>query len=163
MLKIKKKNNDTVLSVAKAELKRLGNVYTENIASQIKLSDISPDLLGDSSEINWEEMANKVNSFKIRPLREKLSLKERPRKLLNSSKRRSFKIRPKEEKKEQDRLSTLEICTQDENTKEVNPPEENQISRELDLMLIESKQTPIINHPTSIESNSAHIVFEKKK
>ena len=109
MLKIKKRNNDTILSATKAELKRLGSVYTDNIASQIKLSDLSPDLMGDTSEINWEEMANKVKSFKIRPLKDKISLKERPRKLLNNSKQRSFKIKPKEEKKDTQRISTLEL------------------------------------------------------
>lgn len=157
MLKIKKKNNDTILGVAKNELKRLGNAYTDNIASQIKISDLSPDIRGEPSEINWEEMANKVNSFKIRLLKDRLSFKDRPRKLLNSTKRRSFKIKPKEERKDGDKLSTLELCAQVDNDIE----DEKLISNQLDIMLNEDHQTPIINQPLSIESNCANFVNER--
>lgn len=157
MLKIKKKNNDTILGIAKNELKRLGNAYTDNIASQIKLPDWSADVMVESSEINWEEMANNINSFKIRLLKDRVTLKERPRKLLNNTKRRSFRIKPKEDIKDSDKLSTLEWWAQEVN----NIDEEKCISNELDVMLNENSQIPINTHPLSIESNSAHVVYEK--
>lgn len=148
-----KKRTETILVLAKAELKRLGSVYTEGICEKVTIPEYYPEINKFFNGINWEKVAIERNIVKRKPSKANRVSKARQKNRIHCTKRNNSKgIVRKEKLGDVVKLTTFELLNNDQST------QHSKAERNISDLSFKGVLSKFTKPHCSIESDSAHLV-----